>query len=90
MRGLDYRCDLRNIQPMKDIDLALVLKSRGMRLKDLASMMGVNRSATTRWAKGRVPPDKVIEVARIAGLSCHDIRPDIFPATDSPPNGAAQ
>lgn len=43
---------------------------------------GITSQAVSQWK--RVPPDRVIEVERITGISRHELRPDIFgPASET-------
>jgi DNA-binding transcriptional regulator YdaS (Cro superfamily) len=45
----------------------------------LARALGITRDAVAKWAQsGKVPSDRVGEVARVTGLSPAIIRPDIF------------
>jgi Uncharacterized protein conserved in bacteria, prophage-related len=37
---------------------------------------GITSQAVSQWKK--VPPERVIEVERISGVSRHELRPDIF------------
>lgn len=37
---------------------------------------GITPQAVSQWK--RVPPDRVIEVERITGISRHELRPDVF------------
>lgn len=46
---------------------------------ELARELGVTRSAVSQWE--RVPLERVHDVARVTGLSAHDIRPDFFRQT---------
>lgn len=43
-----------------------------------------NPSVIANWrTRGRVPPERVLEVESVTGISRHDLRPDIFgPATE--------
>ncbi|EKF44011.1 CI repressor [Nitratireductor indicus C115] len=49
-------------------------------LTKAARTLGVsNPSVVANWrSRGRIPPDKVLEVERLSGISRHELRPDIF------------
>lgn len=49
----------------------------------LAAELGVTRSAVSQW--GDVPMERVFEVARLAKIPAHEIRPDVIPS----PSGEA-
>jgi DNA-binding transcriptional regulator YdaS (Cro superfamily) len=51
----------------------------------LAAELGVTRSAVSQWDV--VPMDRVFDVARIAGIPAHEIRPDRIPAPTSDVEG---
>lgn len=57
-------------------------KDRAVRIvggvSKLASALGVTRSAVSQW--DTVPMERVFEVAKLAGIPAHEIRPDIIPA----------
>jgi hypothetical protein len=44
----------------------------------LAEALGVDKASITRWAKGRIPAERVIEVERITGIPRADLRPDLY------------
>jgi DNA-binding transcriptional regulator YdaS (Cro superfamily) len=54
------------------------LKQNGFRLIDLAERMGVNKATVTRWSSGRVPAERVLDVARITGIPKEELRPDLY------------
>lgn len=66
--------------------LRALLSEREMRLSDLARIVGVDKSTATRWARGRVPAERVLAVEKATGVPRHELRPDIYPA---PANEAA-
>lgn len=39
----------------------------------------VNKSTVSRWADGKIPAERVLEIERISGVSRHDLRPDLYP-----------
>ena len=59
--------------------IAAAAYSKGLNLSGVASLMGVHKTAMTRWAKGRIPAHRVLEVERITGIPRHELRPDIYP-----------
>lgn len=44
----------------------------------LGKALGISRQAVEQWT--RVPPERVLEVERITGVSRYDLRPDIYGA----------
>lgn len=46
---------------------------------------GITPQAVSQW--GKVPPDRVLDVERVTGVSRHELRPDIF--GPAPSNEAA-
>lgn len=59
-------------------DFLSLLTERGIRRIDLAKKLNVHKSLVTRWVKGRVPAERVLEVERVTGIPRERIRPDIF------------
>jgi len=43
----------------------------------LAELLNCTRQAIYQW--DRVPADRVLEIERLAGVSRHDLRPDLYP-----------
>lgn len=45
-----------------------------------ARLLGVaNPSVIANWrARGRIPPERVLEIEALSGISRHIIRPDVF------------
>lgn len=45
-----------------------------------AATLGVkNPSVVANWrSRGRVPPERVLEIEALTGVSRHDLRPDVF------------
>ncbi|WP_296580102.1 YdaS family helix-turn-helix protein [Xanthobacter sp.] len=73
------------------VDLKARLRQDGIKLVDLALAVGVNKSSVTRWAEKGVPPERVLEVERITGISRHVLRPDLHgPGPADTPGGAPQ
>lgn len=55
------------------------LAERGFKFIDLAELVGVHKAQITRWARGKVPADRVLEIERLTGIPRHDLRPDLYP-----------
>ena len=68
---------------MKNNPLKTLLDDKGIRLADLARAADVEKSTVTRWASGRIPAERVLEVERITGISRTKLRPDLYPAEAS-------
>jgi DNA-binding transcriptional regulator YdaS (Cro superfamily) len=45
----------------------------------LARAVNVSKSAVTHWLTNGIPAVRVPIVARLSGLSYHQVRPDLFP-----------
>ena len=45
--------------------------------QELASRLGIRHQAIYQWR--HVPPERVIEVAKLTGLRPYDLRPDLYP-----------
>lgn len=58
------------------MDINQIVKLAGG-AQSLAATLGIRHQAVYQWAA--VPPERVIEVARITGLRPYDIRPDLYP-----------
>lgn len=67
-----------------------LLESRGLRMAGLARAIGVNKSTITRWAAGRVPAERVLDVERVTGVPRHELRPDLYPAPTLAPALASE
>lgn len=52
---------------------------RGRR-HELAGELSISPSAVSMW--DRVPAERVLDVERITGVSRHDLRPDLYPASN--------
>jgi len=44
----------------------------------LANLMGVRQPTISRWAKGRVPAERVLKVSELTGIPPEELRPDVF------------
>jgi DNA-binding transcriptional regulator YdaS (Cro superfamily) len=52
----------------------------------LAAELNLTRQAIYQWKM--VPPQHVLEVERITGVSRHDLRPDLYPREEAKPEPA--
>ena len=60
--------------------LGRVIKAVG-KAAELAAKLGIMPQALSQW--DRVPHLRVLEVERITGVPRHELRPDIYPPSDS-------
>ncbi|MFH5924576.1 helix-turn-helix domain containing protein [Roseomonas xinghualingensis] len=54
----------------------------------LGAELNVSHSTVLRWAAGRVPADRVVDVSRVTGIPAAQLRPDLaaaFTHADAPP-----
>lgn len=56
-----------------------ILHSRGIKAANLARELGVDKAQVTRWSKGRIPAERVIDIERATGVPRHHLRPDLYP-----------
>lgn len=66
----------------------------------LAALLGVKSASISGWReRGRVPAERCLAIERATGgkVTCHELRPDVFPAPisaqpseDQPADGAQQ
>jgi transcriptional regulator with XRE-family HTH domain len=67
--------------------LTLYRAAMGLSQEDLRVQLGISSTGTiSKWEKGRIPAERVLEVSRLTGIPPHRLRPDIYPA---PPERAA-
>lgn len=62
--------------------ITLWRKAHGITQAALGERLGVGDAAITKWEKGRVPAERVLDVSRETGIPPHRIRPDLYPAPD--------
>lgn len=63
------------------MSLEKAIKSAGS-AKLLAKHLGLSSNAISQWKhrfKGNVPPDRVLSVFRVTGVTPHELRPDLYP-----------
>jgi len=65
-------------------DLKSLLEKSGLKPVHLARMASVDKASVSRWMKGRVPAERVLEVERLTSIPRHLLRPDLYPAPTSP------
>ncbi|HEY4251225.1 MAG TPA: pyruvate kinase, partial [Roseomonas sp.] len=61
---------------LRDPALEAILGQRGA-VTRIAQGLGISTAAVSQWR--RVPDDRVLEVARILGVTPQDVRPDLAP-----------
>lgn len=76
--SLDNGCELRNYRHVMDTRLVKLLKTKGLRLVDLARKCKVDKGTATRWSQNGVPLTRVNGVARATGIPRESLRPDFF------------
>ena len=59
--------------------LARYRRANKIRQADLAAQLGVQPPAVSKWEKGRIPAERVLDIERITGIPRHDLRPDLYP-----------
>ena len=58
------------------MDVKLIIKRAGG-VNALARELEISPAAVSQWR--RIPAERVLEIERITGVPCWEIRPDIFP-----------
>lgn len=58
-------------------DITPLLNRCGLRQIDVARAMGVEKSTVSRWVTGRVPVERLADLANLIGVSPAVIRPDL-------------
>jgi DNA-binding transcriptional regulator YdaS (Cro superfamily) len=61
---------------MRSKALTKAIKAAGSIAK-LARMIGIRPQAISQW--DTVPYNRVIAIERFTGVSCHELRPDLYP-----------
>lgn len=64
---------------MKPLDRAIKIAGTG---RELANKLGVTSMAISSWRHrndGVVPPDRVIPIFNLTGVTPHELRPDLYP-----------
>lgn len=56
-----------------------IVKGAGGTQAALAVALGVQPMTVSGWKKRGVPPERVLDVERVSGVSRHEIRPDLYP-----------
>ncbi|WP_200943160.1 YdaS family helix-turn-helix protein [Methylobacterium sp. Leaf123] len=52
-----------------------------MTLEKASELFGVHKTTFMRWEKHRVPAEMVLDLEKKLGISRHELRPDIYPAS---------
>lgn len=60
------------------ITLKSLLGLKNIQLSTLATKLNVNKSSVTRWAKNKVPGERVLEVEAATGIPRDLLRPDLY------------
>ncbi|HFV9294889.1 TPA: transcriptional regulator [Serratia fonticola] len=55
--------------------------------RKLGQAFGLSRMAVCLWKKNGVPPDRVLPIYNITGVTPHELRPDLYP---NPTDGLSQ
>lgn len=58
-------------------------------LQSLASKVGVKYQAVQKWRKKGIPAERVLSVEAASGVSRHELRPDLYPLTNTPSTAAS-
>jgi DNA-binding transcriptional regulator YdaS (Cro superfamily) len=58
-------------------DAAITKLRRDGWLGEIARHLDLSKQATSKWS--RIPAERVLQVAKITGLTPHFLRPDIYP-----------
>ncbi|MBR2120320.1 MAG: helix-turn-helix domain-containing protein [Afipia sp.] len=69
---------------MRDSHLVTALREQDLKLVDLASRLGVNKSTASRWAR-KVPAERVLDIERTCGIDRTVLRPDLYPPASPAP-----
>lgn len=56
------------------------LKKPGVTAVGLAARLGVDHSRVLRWAKGRIPAERLPAVSAATGIPAAELRPDLAAA----------
>lgn len=63
---------------MKTTALYDLLATKGLRPVDLAGSLNVDRATITRWAHGRIPAERAIDIEKATGIPRASLRPDLY------------
>ena len=62
---------------MREIVFDRIIKAAGSQA-ELARALDIKPQSVIKWRGRGVPPDRVLEIERLTGVSRHEIRPDVF------------
>lgn len=57
-------------------------RERKITQQRLAGLFGVQPPAVSKWERGRVPAERVLEIERLTGIPRHALRPDLYPVSE--------
>lgn len=63
---------------MKTNALYDLLATKGLRPIDLAGSLEVDKATISRWAYGRIPAERVIDIEKATGIPRESLRPDLY------------
>jgi DNA-binding transcriptional regulator YdaS (Cro superfamily) len=66
---------------MRRMTLAEHVARRG-RLSEIGRALGVSHATVWRWARGRVPAERVHSLSGVTGIPAASLRPDLFGPPD--------
>ncbi|WP_151709689.1 YdaS family helix-turn-helix protein [Acinetobacter brisouii] len=49
----------------------------------VAKKAGMRRTSVYKWIYEQLPPHRVLFLSNLSGISCHLLRPDIYPAENN-------
>jgi len=61
--------------------------SEGISMSELARRLGVHRSAVLHWERGRISPQRAVDLERRIGIPREVLRPDIFGPVETAADG---
>jgi DNA-binding transcriptional regulator YdaS (Cro superfamily) len=67
---------------MQDTAFHTKLAQKAIRPIDLARQLNVDKATVSRWMHGRIPAERVLAIEQATGISRHELRPDLYPASD--------
>jgi len=55
----------------------------------LGRLLGISQPAVSQWQIKGIPPDRVLDIERVTGVSRHELRPDIYGYESAEPGQSA-
>lgn len=69
---------------MSNPDLIRLLQDNGYKsLTAFAEAMHVDKATVSRWASGRIPAERVVQIEVVTGIPRHKLRPDLYNGGDA-------